>query len=435
MVKVYNMTKVALILLLLLLVHGACGLRECWVERIAASKPSQRIQAEGGVVDFWEENEEQFRCAGVSAMRIKMHPETLTMPKYHSAPLLIFVKQGMGVMGVTFAGSPETYQSSQPTRIRKLSRRDQHQKIHRIRQGDLIAIPAGAAYWCYNDGEKELATVSVFDLNNQANQLDQKLRTFFLAGGISRSEMLEIEWQRGSKQMKQNLFNGFETEILADVFDVSTNLVRVLQEDTRGAIVNVGHEMRMIRPDDDEEEESWYEENENYCTTRIKQSMDTHDESDIVVRKGGRVHLVDHEKLPILRSLGMSAERGRLMPNAMITPHWSTTENRAVYVTRGEAHVEIVDNFGKTIMDEIVKEGDMFVLPQFFAVTAKAINKGYEWITFKSSSQPKKSPMISVIKAMPIHVLTNAYNNMSPIQAQELKWNRGEQTMILSPSY
>jgi quercetin dioxygenase-like cupin family protein len=58
---------------------------------------------------------------------------------------------------------------------------DQHQKVHRIRRGDVIAVPAGAAHWCYNDGNEELIAVSVLDLNNQANQLDQNLRVIFLS--------------------------------------------------------------------------------------------------------------------------------------------------------------------------------------------------------------------------------------------------------------
>jgi quercetin dioxygenase-like cupin family protein len=30
---------------------------------------------------------------------------------------------------------------------------DQHQKVHRFRQGDVIAVPAGTTHWDYNNGE------------------------------------------------------------------------------------------------------------------------------------------------------------------------------------------------------------------------------------------------------------------------------------------
>lgn len=82
------------------------------------------------------------------------------------------------MMGAVFPGCPETYQSFQQTETRMAEgeedRRysDQHQKIHRIRHGDVIAIPAGVPYWVYNDGDTPLICVTVHDVSNDANQLD-----------------------------------------------------------------------------------------------------------------------------------------------------------------------------------------------------------------------------------------------------------------------
>lgn len=124
------------------------------------------------------------------------------------------------------------------------------------------------------------------------------------------------------------------------------------------------------------------------------------------------------------------------MQNAMYTPHWSMTDNRVVYVLRGEARVQIVDDNGNNVFDERVKRGDVFVIPQFFAVTSKAGNDGFEYVTIKTSGQPMKSPMAgytSVIKAMPIDVLANAYQ-MSLRDAQNLKNSRGHQSFLLSSS-
>lgn len=55
-------------------------------------------------------------------------------------------------------------------------RADQHQKVHRIRRGDILAIPAGAAHWSYNDGNEDLVAFSVLDLSNSENQLDRRFR-------------------------------------------------------------------------------------------------------------------------------------------------------------------------------------------------------------------------------------------------------------------
>lgn len=125
-----------------------------------------------------------------------------------------------------------------------------------------------------------------------------------------------------------------------------------------------------------------------------------------------------------------------MLQNALYSPHWSMTDHRIVYVTRGKAHVQIVGQNGQNVFDERVSEGSMFVIPQFFTSVARASGSGFEWITFKTSSQPMKSPLAgytSVFRALPIEVITNSYQ-MSPRDAQELKYNREHQTFLLSPS-
>lgn len=125
-----------------------------------------------------------------------------------------------------------------------------------------------------------------------------------------------------------------------------------------------------------------------------------------------------------------------MLQNALYTPHWSITDNRVVYVLRGEARVQIVDDNGDNVFDERVKRGDVFVIPQFYVTTARAGNNGFEYVTIKTSGQPVKSPLAgytSVIKAMPVDVLANSFQ-MSPREAQNLKHNRGHQSFLLSSS-
>lgn len=53
---------------------------------------------------------------------------------------------------------------------------DEHQRIQHLRQGDVIAVPAGVLRWCYNDGETPLEVIVVTDVTNNANQLDPTSR-------------------------------------------------------------------------------------------------------------------------------------------------------------------------------------------------------------------------------------------------------------------
>ncbi|KAJ0792454.1 putative rmlC-like cupin domain superfamily, rmlC-like jelly roll protein [Helianthus annuus] len=82
---------------------------------------------------------------------------------------------GSGIQGVMLPGCPETYEAS----IKQFEGRkggsaftDRHQKIHQFWQGDVVAIPTGAAHWLYNNGQDELVIIALLDSTNYANQLD-----------------------------------------------------------------------------------------------------------------------------------------------------------------------------------------------------------------------------------------------------------------------
>uniref|UniRef100_B9H8M2 Cupin type-1 domain-containing protein n=1 Tax=Populus trichocarpa TaxID=3694 RepID=B9H8M2_POPTR len=457
------MTKLVALLLLSLLAYAAVASTEmqqreaqqCQLRKISTSKPSHRMRSQGGVTEIWDPEEDQFQCAGFAPMRDTIQTNSLSLPKFFSAPRLVYIEQGRGVMGVSYPGCPETYHNDQQfSRDRGQGQRgmsgDQHQKVHRIRRGDVIAVPAGAAHWCYNDGNEELIAVSVLDLNNQANQLDQNLRGFMLASGQSShgqeryeraSRRYAGQSERSHEETFQNIFRGFDEELMAEAFNVPRETVRRMRQDSnRGLIVKCREDMRIMSPDQEEEEQSESSPRdgleETFCNMKIKQNIELQRETGVYTKQGGRINIANQQKLPILQFIDMSAERGHLMPNALYTPHWSMTDNRVVYALRGELNAQVVDERGNTIMKERVRQGDMFVIPQFYATLMRAGNNGFEWVSFKSSSQPIKSPMagsISVMRAMPIDVISNAYQ-ISPREAEQLKMNRDPQSMLLSPT-
>ncbi|KAL2535852.1 12S seed storage protein CRA1 [Forsythia ovata] len=412
--------------------------QQCRFQRLSASQPSRQIQSEGGVTELWEESQEQFQCAGVAAMRNTLQPNSLSLPNYHPTPRLVYIERGQGFISVTFPGCAETYhsQQTQKTRESEWQRQDLHQKVHRIRRGDIVAIPAGAAHWCYNDGNEELVAVSVNDLNHQSNQLDQKFRAFYLAGGVPKRGQQEQE-----RQTFQNIFREFDSELMAEAFNIPSEIVRKMQseENRRGLIVNVRERMGFIRPDEEQEQEQWGGQSDNgieesYCSMKIRTNIENRRDTDIYSRQAGKVNVVDRHKLPLLKYMDMSAERGRLYQNALLSPHWSMHGHTIVYVTGGDANVQVVNNNGQTMMNDNVNKGNMFVVPQYYTVTFKAGNNGFQWVAFKTTGWPMRNPLAgytSVIRGMPLQVLTNAYQ-ISPNQAQQIKMNRGGESLVLS---
>ncbi|XP_008447427.2 11S globulin seed storage protein 2-like [Cucumis melo] len=428
----------------------------CKLDRIRVRSPSRRIESEGGITELWDEADEEFQCAGVGAIRNTIRPNSLSLPKFHNAPMLVYIEQGEGFFGMNYPGCAETYesQSAQSSRsTRRMGRRigagrteeDQHQKIRRVRRGDMIVIPAGTVQWCYNDGGEDLIAVAFLDLNNDDNQLDLRVRGSFLAGGVPSEARREI---RGSKSDNLvNIFNGLDQEFLSEAFNIPSDLVRRMQEErSSGLIVKCDEEMSFLTPEEEEEElsETSYsrrrgEDNgieETICTARVQHNMNTQREADLFSREAGRVNILNQLKLPILRFLGMSAEKGHLFPNAQHNLHWSMTDHRMVYVVDGEAEIQISDDYGNQIFNERVSRGNMFVIPQFYPALARAGQEGFEWVTFKTSNQPMKSPVAgytSFFRALPLQLLEQSFQ-ITTAEAQQLKQTRRQHTLLFPPT-
>ncbi|KZV21488.1 11S globulin seed storage protein 2-like [Dorcoceras hygrometricum] len=423
---------------------GQTEAQQCRLQRITAAQPSQRITSEGGETELWNERDDQFQCAGVVAMRNVLRPKGLSLPNFHPTPRLVYIEEGSGYISVTSPGCAETYDAygTQTTRESREkwergSGRDLHQRVHRVRKGDIVAIHAGAVHWCYNSGNEDLVAVSINDLNHQANQLDQKFRAFYLAGGPSR------KGQQGGGRYEEETFHNilreFDTNLLAEAFNIPEEIVRQMQRggEDRGLSVIAQEKMGFIRPDEREEREREFDNGleETYCSMKISTNIENPREADIYSRQAGRVNIVDKHKLPVLKFLDMSAERGYLFPNALTSPDWSMQGHTIVYVTRGEAQLQIADHNGQTMMSDRVNKGDMFVVPQYYVSAARAGENGFEWVAFKTTGWPMRNSLAgytSVIRGLPLQVITNSYH-MSPKQAEGLKMNRGGQSFLMSP--
>nr|DAD23735.1 TPA_asm: hypothetical protein HUJ06_025198 [Nelumbo nucifera] len=417
----------------------------CRVENLDALEPTRRREAEAGFVEEWDENNNQFQCAGVAASRVTIQPRGLSLPSYYNAHRLIYIVEGKGVLGLSIPGCPETFQSFQQSQQSEeeeeeeeenRSRRfqDQHQKIRFVKQGDIIAVSDGVAHWMYNNGDAPLVAVSIFDIANSFNQLDDRKRSSYQHD------------QKARQENSANIFSGFDTETLAQAFGVSTETARKLQgeNDQRGGIVNVEKELRMIMPTSSEEDEEYEQKQqmgangveEAICNMRFRQNIEKPKHADFYSPYGGRVTILNSQNLPILQTLQLSAERGTLYQNAMLTPHWNINAHEIIYVLSGDARVQVVDNSGQTVYNGQLRRDQLLILPQNFAIAIQAGENGFEWVSFKTSDNAMVSTLAgrnSVIRAMPEEVLTNSYQ-ISREEGMRLKFNRQEARVLSSRS-
>ncbi|KAJ4763792.1 Glutelin type-B 2 [Rhynchospora pubera] len=448
--------------------------RGCRFDHLEALNPAQRIQSEAGMTEYYEESSEMLRCAGVSVKRHIVEPRGLLLPAYHNAPSLVYITQGRGLIGMVFPGCPETYQWFQQqaetytegTMTESQQRlRDEHQKVRRFQKGDIIALPPGVTHWCYNDGDVAFVAVQVFDTSNSANQLEPARRDFFLAGRHqSVQRMYEMGPQPTSfttrQQLSNNMLAGFDTQMLAEALGVNQELTRRLQSqnDPRGEIVFVKQGLRMLRPFRSQEmqqqeyesmqsEEQYFGESmpglrnatngldENFCTMKIRSNIDIPNRADYFNQRGSRVAILNSQKLPILNLVQMSAVRVVLQRNSMITPYWQMNCHSLMYVTSGQGRVQVVNHRGRTVFDGMLRQGQILLIPQNFAVIKRAELEMFKWVSFNTNHNAMISQIVgknSVIRAMPLQVLMHSYR-ISLEQARRLKFSRQNEMTILSP--
>ncbi|XP_062105104.1 legumin B-like [Humulus lupulus] len=438
---------------------------QCQFQRLNARQPNRRVECEAGVSEYWDiqnsenDNADELQCAGVETARHTIQRRGLLLPSFLNAPVMFYVIQGRGIHGAVIPGCPETFERGTSASSRGYTSQgsdEQHQKVREIREGDIVALPAGVADWVYNSGDSPLVLIAFVDVGNQANQLDQFSRRFHLAGNPHREQKTEQEArlrsQSRSQQRRQeeqnpngNIFSGFDTRILAESFNIDTELANKLQnrDDMRERIVRVREDLHIIAPSRiQEEERRRYGRSEDYngleetfCTLRLRENIDRPSQADIFNPRGGRVTTLNSYNLPILRSLQLTAERGVLYKNGMMAPHFNLNSHSVVYVTRGSARVQVADDNGRSVFDGEVREGQVFVVPQNYAVVKKASSQGFEWIAVKTNNNAMRNPLagkVSAMRAMPDDVLANAFR-ISREQARRLKYGRDE-VSVFSPS-
>ncbi|KAI3742671.1 hypothetical protein L1987_60363 [Smallanthus sonchifolius] len=397
---------------------------------------------------------------------------------------IVQAEAGRGVLGVILPGCPETYEYSQEQQFsgqaerrgQEFQSQDRHQKVENLNQGDVVAIPTGAAHWVHNDGDTELVVVVFFDTQNYENQLDEYHRRFFLAGNPQSQQQ---QGRRQSQQQQQgrpriqgrgqvrhfqnsgNIFDGFNTEYIAEAFNVNRETAEKLQgqRDQRGHIVNVQQGLQIIRPQQTRQQQSrrgssgrfdprqqhqgrrgsggWSNGfEETFCSLKLKENIENPSHADFVNPQAGKIANLNSFKFPILKHLQLSAERGELQRNTIQSPHWTINAHNLLYVTEGTLRVQIVNNEGNSVFDNELREGQVVVIPQNFAVIKKAGEQGARWVSFKTNDNAMIANLagrVSAISSLPVDVVANSYQ-LSREDAQKLKFSQRE-TVLFNPSY
>ena len=122
------------------------------------------------------------------------------------------------------------------------------------------------------------------------------------------------------------------------------------------------------------------------------------------------------------------------MQDAIYVPHWNRNAHSVIYVVKGRAQVQVVDDFGQTVFHDELKQHQILTVPQNFAVVKRASSsEGFEWVAFKTNDNAQISPLAgqtSVLRAIPADVLANAFQ-LSREDVSELKSNLEQQEITI----
>ncbi|KAK6937772.1 LOW QUALITY PROTEIN: Cupin 1, partial [Dillenia turbinata] len=418
---------------------------KCQIQRITAQVPNRKVESEAGVSEYWDENNEQFECAGVAVVRHIIYSKGLFS-------LATPIHPGRGLRGALIPGCPETYQSFQKSPEGKQRFHDQHQE--RNRQGDLLALPAGVAHWCYNDGEEPLVAVVLLDTSNDANQLDQNHRRFNLAGN-PKHDRFETRTPEIEEKSGRNVLGGFDTRILAEAFGQGNFIVN----DRRGKIVRVERGLSVVRPPMTREEEERERMRgsqpngleETICTARLRENIEDASRADVYNPQAGRLRSVNSYVLPILDFLRLSAERGTLyrvsnliglidiIASILIMHSWhhigTLNAHSVIYGLKDQARIQTVNEKGEAVFDGVLRRGQIVIAPQNFVVLKQAGDQGFEWVAFKTNANAKINTLAgktSAIHSLPQDVIAIMYQTTQE-EARRLKYNKEETILLLHP--
>lgn len=120
------------------------------------------------------------------------------------------------------------------------------------------------------------------------------------------------------------------------------------------------------------------------------------------------------------------------LQNAMMVPHYNINAHSIIYAISGSCQVQVVDNYGRSVFDGELRQGQVLVVPQNFAVVKRARGQDFEWVSFKTHDNAMISPLsgrTSVLRGMPEDVLANAFR-ISREDARRIKFNNQQTTLI-----
>ncbi|GJR84830.1 putative 11-S seed storage protein, plant, partial [Tanacetum coccineum] len=270
------------------------------------------------------------------AAKLLLHPRGLALPHYADSSKIGYVVQGSCTVGLIPPNSSE-------------------ETIVVIKKGDVIPMSMGVMSWWFNASNTD---VVIIFLGETSKALEPGQFTyFFMAGALG-------------------ILAGFQSDFVARIFSLDRKEAKTLVSNQHETLITVLEEGIKIP------------EPSKHILDTIHATIVT-PSADVVVKEAGMVNSVTEEKIPTLGGIGLSARFVKLEGNAMLAPTYTADGSVVLsYVTKGSGKIRVVGSTGKTDLDTKVEEGDLIIVPPFFAAAEIADVCGMEIFSVITSSMP-----------------------------------------------
>ncbi|TXG73893.1 hypothetical protein EZV62_002472 [Acer yangbiense] len=348
---------------------------------------------------------------------ITMEPKTLFIPQYMDSSLILFVRTGEARVGSIYKD--------------ELAER-------RLKKGDIYRIAAGATFYLENIGEGQRLHI-ICSIDPSESLGSGPFQSYYIGGGTYISSVLA----------------GFNRETLANAFNVSREDVEeIFNSKIEGPMVYVSDShspkswtkfLQMKEQDrlqqlkkmvefqngkGEEEEISWSwrklinsvlgtgtgnkKDKDDRGTSKGPDSYNIYNRKpDFKNNYGWSIALDDSDYKPLKHS-GIGVYLVNLTAGSMMAPHVNPTATEYGVVLGGSGRIQVVYPNGSSAMDTIVKEGDVFWVPRYFAFCQIASRIGpFEFFGFTTSARKNRPQFLvgssSILRTLPYPELAASF--------------------------
>ncbi|XP_068640575.1 vicilin-like seed storage protein At2g28490 [Aristolochia californica] len=349
----------------------------------------QVVNTDAGEVKVYRGCRRKGAFAPMHVGLIRMEPQTLFIPQYIDASLILFVRKGDMKIGWIYKD--------------ELMEKE-------LRMGDVYRIPAGAAFYIVNTGKTQRLQI-ICSIDTSESLGAGLFQSFSIGGGMHPKSVLA----------------GFDIKTLTAAFNVSAEeLCAIMGRQKGGPIIFVKnpdqprkwadlmtlkHKQRRAQMawDEDDEEESgpdqeqtsiwaWRKllnamigtENKGRKSYAVK-SPDSYNlyerDPDFKNDYGWSVAVYQDDYSP-LGSSSIGVYLVNLTAGSMMAPHLNPTATEYGIVLKGSGSIQVVFPNGTSAMNAKVKEGDVFWIPRYFPFCQIASLSGHmEFFGFTTSAR------------------------------------------------